>query len=84
MPHRNGAGIVSFVARLLGNRLFRRGFLLFVFGSGPLLLIILAADLGLTRDPNPNPVGFGMLAMFTFWPSIIMMGIGAWRTWRGP
>jgi len=42
---------------------------LFVVGSGPLLLVILLASLGF-GDPNPNPVGFGILAFFTFWPSI--------------
>jgi hypothetical protein len=59
--------------RYLANRSFRIGFWLFVIGSGPLLAVILAAKLGLTRDPNPNPVGFGILAMLTFWPSIILM-----------
>jgi hypothetical protein len=47
-----------------------------VIGSGPLLLIILATRLGLTRDPNPNPVGFGILAGLTFWPAIIFIVIG--------
>lgn len=64
------------------NRLFRAGFILFVVGSGPLLAIIAAASLGLTRDPNPNPVGFGILAMLTFWPSIGLMAVGFWRASR--
>jgi hypothetical protein len=59
--------------RYLANRSFRIGFGLFLIGTGPLLAIILAAKLGLTRDPNPNPVGPGILSVFTFWPSIIMM-----------
>jgi hypothetical protein len=25
---------------------------------------------------NPNPIGPGLLAMFTFWPSMILMVIG--------
>jgi hypothetical protein len=37
-------------------------------GSGPLLGIIVAAKLGLTHDPNPNPIAFGILAGLTFWP----------------
>ena len=40
------------------------GLLLLCVGTGPLLIVILAAQLGLTRDPNPNPVGFGILALF--------------------
>jgi len=47
--------------------------LIFLLGSGPLLTIIAASKLGLMDDPNPNPVGPGILAMFTFWPSIALM-----------
>ena len=36
---------------------FIAGALLFVIGTGPLLAIIGLAKLGLTKDPNPNPVG---------------------------
>jgi hypothetical protein len=32
------------------------------------------------RVPNPNPVGFGILAFFTFWPSVILIVIGIART----
>lgn len=46
---------------------------LLVIGSGPLFLTILLAALGLLDDPNPNPVGFGMLAAFTFWPALLIM-----------
>jgi hypothetical protein len=41
-----------------------------------LLGIIVAANLGMTRDPNPNPIGFGLLAGLTFWPAVIMIVIG--------
>jgi hypothetical protein len=44
-----------------------------IVGTGPLLLIIAAAALGLLSDPNPNPVGPGLLAFFTFWPAVIMI-----------
>jgi hypothetical protein len=47
-----------------------------VCGSGPLLVVILLANLGLTRDPNPNPVGFGILAFLTFWPGVILLVLG--------
>jgi len=62
------------------SRLLWIGSALFVLGTGPLLIIILLASLGLTRDPNPNPVGFGILALFTFWPSVILIVIGIART----
>jgi hypothetical protein len=29
-----------------------------------------------TNDPNPNPVGFGILAFLTFWPSVILVIVG--------
>jgi len=56
--------------------LLRIGVALLAVGSGPLLGIIMAANLGLTHDPNPNPVGFGILAGLTFWPAIILIVIG--------
>jgi hypothetical protein len=37
------------------------------------------ASLGLTKDPNPNPVGFGIMAFLTFWPSVILMIVGVAR-----
>jgi hypothetical protein len=52
------------------TRLLWIGLALLVFGTGP--LIVLAAELGLLSDPNPNPIGPGLLAFFTFWPAVIM------------
>ena len=52
---------------------FWLGLGLFVVGCGPLLAVILLAKLGLLDDPNPNPVGFGILAAFTFWPAVLTM-----------
>jgi hypothetical protein len=49
---------------------------LLVVGSGPLLLTILFAALGFTDDPNPNPIGFGLMAFLTFWPSVALIVIG--------
>ena len=66
----------------LRNQLFLIGLSVFVLGSGPLLLVIAAASLGLTRDPNPNPVGFGIMAMFTFWPGLALMAVGFTRAAR--
>ena len=60
----------------------RVGLALLVVGSGPLLFIIVAAGMGLWPDPNPNPIGFGMLAGLTFWPAIICIAIGVVRARR--
>ena len=55
---------------------------LLVVGAGPLLFIILAAAVGLWPDPNPNPVGPGLLFFVTFWPAIICIVIGVVRVRR--
>jgi hypothetical protein len=52
------------------SKLFWVGIGVFAVGSGPLLLVILFAALGLTKDPNPNPVGPGIMALLTFWPGL--------------
>ncbi len=51
----------------------RIGLVLLIVGTGPLLAILAAAELGLTDDPNPNPVIFGILAFLTFWPSVALI-----------
>ncbi|MFT4692890.1 MAG: hypothetical protein ACI9OD_005130 [Limisphaerales bacterium] len=58
------------------SKIFWIGVGLFAVGSGPLLLVILFASLGF-GDPNPNPVGFGILAFFTFLPSIGLIVAGS-------
>ena len=58
------------------SRKFWTGLILLLLGSGPLLTVILLAWLGVTNDPDPNPVGFGLLAFLTFWPSVILMIVG--------
>jgi hypothetical protein len=62
--------------RYFANRLFKIGFWMFVLGSGPLLAILALASIGLWPDPDPNPVGPGLLAFLTFWPSVILLVIG--------
>ncbi len=69
--------------RFFRNTLFKVGFWLLVLGTGPLTLIILASDLGLLDDPNPNPVGPGMLAFLTFWPAVICLVLGTVQVVRG-
>jgi hypothetical protein len=65
-------------------RIFWIGAIGLIVGTGPLLAIITAAELGLTRDPNPNPIGPGLLAFLTFWPSIILLVIGVGQKVREP
>ena len=57
-------------------KLFWIGIATLVLGQGPLLFIAGAAYLGLWPDPNPNPIGPGLLAFFTFWPGIGLTVIG--------
>jgi hypothetical protein len=61
----------------------RVGLALLVFGSGPLAFIGIAVVLGLWPDPNPNPVGPGILMALTLWPAILCIAIGLIRVlWR--
>jgi hypothetical protein len=60
----------------LRSGLVRAGLAILVLGSAPLVVTLLLAKLGLTADPDPNPLIFGILAMLTFWPSIIMIVVG--------
>ena len=60
----------------------RAGVGLLVVGSGPLVFIILAATVGLWPDPDPNPIGPGLLFFFTFWPAVVCLAVGAWQTLR--
>jgi hypothetical protein len=68
----------------LGSRWVRVGLGLLVVGSGPLVGIIVAARLGLWPDPNPNPVGPGLLCAVTFWPAVICLIVGIARVRRAP
>lgn len=61
---------------LFKNRYFLSGLILFVVGSGPLLVTLGLAGIGITDDPDPNPVWFGIMAMFTFWTGLILMVLG--------
>ncbi len=63
----------------LHSKLVLAGLGLLIFGSGPLLCILVLAKLGLWPDPNPNPIGPGLLAGLTFWPGVICLGVGIVR-----
>jgi len=58
------------------HKLTRIGVIIFIVGSSPLLLVMLFAIIGILEDPNPNPILFGIMAMFTFWPSLLLILIG--------
>ena len=64
-------------------RLIVAGIALLVLGCGPLVAIIVLAALGLWPDPDPNPIGPGLLAFLTFWPGVICLGLGIARNRRG-
>ena len=65
----------------LRSRLVQVGLGMLILGTGPLLFIIVAAAIGLWPDPNPNPIGPGMLALLTFWPGLICLALGVVRVW---
>ena len=50
---------------------------LLVLGSAPLVAIIAAARVGLWPDPNPNPIGPGMLFFFAGVLATGCLAIGA-------
>jgi hypothetical protein len=59
----------------------RAGLTLLVLGSAPLVAIIIAAKVGLWPDPNPNPVGPGLLFFVSGVLAMGCLAIGAVRVW---
>jgi hypothetical protein len=53
-----------------------------VIGWLPLWTIVFLAAVGLWPDPNPNPVGPGLLFFLTSWPALICLGIGIFQVRR--
>ena len=60
-------------------KLFWIGLVIFALGQAPLLLIIVAVQLSVWPDPNPNPIGPGLLSFVTFWPAVVLMLLGYLR-----
>ena len=58
------------------HKLTKIGIIILIIGSGPLFSVMLFAKIGILDDPNPNPIIFGLMAMITFWPSLILILIG--------
>ena len=81
-----GVGLILFIVGLVlavvhggalrGAWLIGIGATLLMLGTAPLVAVGLAAQLGLTADPNPNPVFFGMLAVMTFIPAVLLLACG--------
>jgi hypothetical protein len=63
----------------LQDRVVKIGLIILALGSGPLLGIIFLAKIGVWPDPNPNPIGPGLLMFLTFWPGVIALFSGLFR-----
>jgi hypothetical protein len=57
----------------------RAGLVVLVVGALPLLAVGLAASLGLTRDPNPNPIGLGLLFLASGVLACVLVLVGIVR-----
>ena len=68
-------------AAYLGSGWIRSGLTLLILGSAPLLAIILAAAVRLWPDPNPNPVGPGLLFFFAGVVATGCLAIGVATVW---
>jgi hypothetical protein len=59
------------------------GLTILLLGAAPLVGIILAAKVGVYPDPNPNPVGAGMLFFFSGMLATGCLAIGGvWVWWE--
>lgn len=65
----------------LGSGWVRTGLTLLLLGSAPLVAIILAAEIGLWPDPNPNPVGPGLLFFFAVVLATCCLAVGVVTVW---
>jgi hypothetical protein len=59
----------------------RASLIVFALASLPLLVVSIAASLGLTRDPNPNPIGLGLFFVAGLFLCVILASIGCVVTW---
>ena len=59
----------------------RAGLTLLLLGAAPLVTIIVAAKIGLWPDPNPNPVGPGLLFFGSGVLATVCLAIGAVWVW---
>jgi len=54
----------------------RAGISIAVLSAAPLIFVIAAASLGMWPDPNPNPVGFGLLLVAGGALGTVLTGLG--------
>lgn len=66
--------------KLRGSKLFLAGAALLTVGTAPLLLYLLYEFV--TGSTGGNPIGLGLLFFVSFWPSVILMGLGAFSALR--
>ncbi|WP_278983768.1 hypothetical protein [Sphingobium yanoikuyae] len=52
---------------------------LLALGCGPLVVFLIADEIGLVRDPNPNPIGLGLLFVFSVPPALCLTLFGLAR-----
>ncbi|MGQ4660722.1 hypothetical protein [Lysobacter sp. F6437] len=60
----------------LANRWFKIGAVIALLGWTPLLAIILLSTIGLWPDPEPNPIGPGLLFFLTFPLALVFLLMG--------
>ncbi len=68
--------------RFLSSWLVRTGLAVLVLSPVPLVAVMVAAALGLTDDPNPNPIGFGLLFVAATVLSTVLLTAGVLLTER--
>ena len=78
-PMRTPAEAAATTRDYLRSRWVRSGLWLLLGGAAPLVFVVLAAAVGLWPDPNPNPVGPGLLFFLTFWPAVACIVVGVVR-----
>ncbi|WNH09913.1 hypothetical protein [Thalassobellus suaedae] len=62
------------------HKTLKIGIIIFILGTGPLLILLGLDALGLIDAGNA--VGLGILAVLSFYPSIILIIIGSILTYR--
>lgn len=72
---RDSGSSSSFLVDCLRNRTIQIGLALLIFGTAPLDIIILLSKLRI-GDPNPNPIGPGLLAGLSFPAGILCVIAG--------
>ena len=68
------------LGRVWRSPMFIIGTAMMIVGATPLLLF---GVLWYTADPNPNPVGLGILFTFLFWPGFAL-ALAAFGRFAGP